>query len=73
MLPYIGPEIVEALKSVAADRLAKNASSYVSPKPLAGKRKEYFTPLRRVTGRLRSLIMVVVTNKLILLLIHACL
>jgi hypothetical protein len=71
MIPYIHPEFVEALRSLASDRLTKDTPPDVSPKPLARKRKDHLTPLRRVTVRLRSLIVVVVTNKLILLLIHA--
>jgi hypothetical protein len=73
MLPYMDPEFDEAFKSLATDRLAKDTSPDVSPKPLARKRKDHLTPLRRITARLRSLIMVVVTNRLILLLIYACL
>jgi hypothetical protein len=73
MLPYIHPEFVEALKSLTNDRLAKDTPPAVSPKPLARKRKDHLTPLRRVTGRLRSLIVVAVNNKFILLLVHACL
>jgi hypothetical protein len=46
MLPYIGPEFVQALKSFATDRLAKDGSSCVSPKPLVRKEKDHFTPFR---------------------------
>ena len=73
MIPYIHPEFVEALKSLATDRAAKDTPPDVSSKPLARKRRDPLAPLRRVTARLRSLIVVVVTNKLILLLIYACL
>ena len=73
MLPYMDPEFDEAFKSLATDRLAKDTSPDVSPKPLARKRKDHLTPLRRVTGRLRCLIVVAVNNKFILLLVHACL
>jgi hypothetical protein len=73
MIPYIGPEFVEALKSLAPDKSAKDTSLDVSLKPLARKRKDHLAPLRRVAARLRSLIVVVATNKLILLLIYLCL
>jgi hypothetical protein len=66
MIPYIHPEFVEALKSLTADRLAKDTPPDVSLKPLARKRKDHLAPLRRVTARLRSLMVVVVSNKLIL-------
>jgi hypothetical protein len=73
MIPYIGPELVEALKPLAADKLAKYTSADVSPKPLARKKKDHLTPLGRVTARLRYLIVAVVNSKLIILLVHACL
>ena len=75
MIPNIGSEFVEALKSLAPDKSAKDTSADVSPKPLARNKteKEHLTPLRRVTARLRFLIVAVVNNKLILLLVHACL
>ena len=66
MLPHIGPEFVEALKTLANDRLVKDTAPDVSPKPLVGKKKDHPTPLRRVTGRLRSFIVAVGTNKLVL-------
>jgi hypothetical protein len=68
MIPYIHPEFVEALLSRAADRPAKDVSLVVSPRPPARKRKNRFTPLRR----LRFLIMAIVA-KLILLLVYVCL
>jgi hypothetical protein len=61
MIPSIHPEFVEALKSLTNDRLAKDTPPAVSPKPVARKRKDRLTPLWRVTGRLRSLIVVAVT------------
>jgi hypothetical protein len=72
MIPYIHPEFVEALKSLATDKSAKDASLVVSPRPLARKRKNRFTFQRWSTARLRSLIVAVVT-KFILLLIYVCL
>jgi hypothetical protein len=68
MIPYMHPEFVEALLSLAAERPANDASPVVSPKPPARKRKNRFTSLRR----LRFLIMAIVA-KLILLLIYVCL
>jgi len=73
MIPYIHPEFVEVLKSLAADRLAKDTPRDVSHKPPARKRKDYRDPLRRIAARIRSLIVLLVTNKLILLLIAVCL
>ena len=72
MIPYLHPEFVEALTSQATDKSAKDTSPDVSPRPLATKRKDRLVLLRRIPGRLRSLI-VAVAAKLILLLIHVCL
>jgi hypothetical protein len=64
MIPYIHPEFVEALKSLATtNRPAQDTSPAVSPKPLVSKGGSHLTPLRRVTARLRSLIGVVANNK----------
>jgi hypothetical protein len=72
MIPYLHPEFVEALTSQATDKSAKDTSPDVSPRPLAAKRKDHLVLLRRIPGRLRSLI-VAVAAKLILLLIYVCL
>lgn len=72
MIPYLHPEFVEALKSFATERSAKDTPAEVSRKRLARKRKDHFTSLWRSTARLRSLIVSVVT-KFILLLIYVCL
>jgi hypothetical protein len=72
VIPYIHPEFIEALKSLATDKSAKDASPDVSRRPLAMKRKDHLAQLRRIAGRLRSHI-VAVAAKLILLLIYVCL
>jgi hypothetical protein len=72
MIPYIHPEFVKALMSPATDKSTKDTSPDVSPRPLATKRKDHLVLLRRIPGRLRSLI-VAVAAKLILLLIYVCL
>jgi hypothetical protein len=71
MISYIHPELVKALMFPAIDKLAKDASPDVSPRPLARKRKDHLAPLRRIAG-LRSLI-VAVAAKLTLILIYVCL
>jgi hypothetical protein len=73
MIPFIGPESVETLKSLAIDRLVTDTAPDVSPKALVRKKKDHLTLLRRATVRLRSFICGVVTNKLVLLLLYACL
>ena len=70
MISYIHPELVKALMFPAIDKLAKDASPDVSPRPLARKRKDHLAPLRR--AGLRSLI-VAVAAKLTLILIYVCL
>jgi hypothetical protein len=72
MIPYLHPEFVEALKSLAAERSAKDAPPDVSRKRLARMRKDHFASLWRSTARLRSRIVPVV-SKFILLLIYECL
>jgi hypothetical protein len=72
MIPYLHPEFVEALTSQAIDKSTKDTSPDASPRPLATKRKDHLVLLRRIPGRLRSLI-VAVAAKLILLLIYVCL
>jgi hypothetical protein len=72
MIPYMHPEFVEALKSLATDRSARDASQVVSPRLLARKSKNRFASLRRSSAHLRPLIVAVVT-KFILLLIYVCL
>jgi len=70
MIPYIGPEFVKALKSLGADKLAKDSPRNASHKPPARKKKDYRGPPRRMAARIRSLIVLLVTNKLILLLVY---
>jgi hypothetical protein len=69
MIPYIHPKFVEALTFRATDSSDEDTSPEVSPKPSARKRKDRLAQLRRIAIRIRSVIVVVVTNKLILLLI----
>jgi hypothetical protein len=68
---YIGPEFVEALQSLAADRPAEDTPVTVSERPHACKTKDRITPLQHVAFRLRSFVVVVVTVEWILLIICA--
>ena len=69
MIPYMHPAFVQALTSLATDRLAKETSPDVSTKSLVGARKNYFARLGKLV-RLHPLIAAIV-NKLILLIIYS--
>ena len=68
---YIGPELVEVLQSLTADRPAKDPSVTVSERPHACKSKDRPTPLQHVAFRPGSFVTAVVTVEWILLLICA--
>jgi hypothetical protein len=68
---YIGPEFVEVLQSLTADRPAKVPSVTVSERPDACKSKDRPTPLQHVALRPGSFVTAVVTVEWILLLICA--
>jgi hypothetical protein len=62
MLFYIGPEFIEVLQSLVANRPADDTSAIVSERPHAYKSKDSLTPLQQVASRLRSLVVVVATG-----------
>ena len=68
---YIGPECVEVLQSLTADRPVKDPSVAVSERPHACKSKDRPTPFQHVALRPGSFVTAVVTVEWILLLICA--
>ena len=68
---YIGPEFVEVLQSLTADRPVKGPSVAVAERPHACKGEDRPTLLQHVALRSRSLVVAVVTVEWILLLICA--
>jgi hypothetical protein len=73
MLPYIGQEIVETLRSFAIARPTTETSQAASQSPPACKGQDRLTPSRRVPFRLRSMIVAVVTSKWMIYLLLICL
>jgi hypothetical protein len=68
---YIGPEFVEILQSLTADRPVEDPSVAVSERPHTCKSKDHPTPLQHVALRPGSFVTAVVTVEWILLLICA--
>jgi hypothetical protein len=73
MLPYIGQEIVEILRSFAIARPTIETSQAASQSPPSGKGQDRLTSSQRGPFRLRSMIVAVVTSKWMIYLILICL
>lgn len=73
MIPYIGHEFVEALQSVGADRPSTETPKTALQPPPLHKRRDRAAPFQRVTLRVLSRMLVVVTSKWMIYLIVACL
>jgi hypothetical protein len=77
MIPYIGPEFIETLKSLAEDRPATDICGEVSRDPEARKGQGPKAPRRHVTFSIPSRIVAIIASmrmtRLILYLIVVCL
>jgi hypothetical protein len=72
MLPHMGPEFVEALRSRATNRPATDTPRAISQSPYACKRLDRLAPFQRVTLLFLSRILAVVTSKWMIYLILIC-
>jgi hypothetical protein len=73
MLPHMGPEFVEALRSLATNRPATDTSGAVPQSPYACKRLNRLAPFQRVAVLVFSRILAIVTSKWMIYLILICL
>jgi hypothetical protein len=63
MLPYMGPEFVEALRSLATNRPATDTARATSPSALACKGLDRLAPFQRVRLVVLSCILAVITSR----------
>jgi hypothetical protein len=73
MLPHMGPEFVEALRSLATNRPDTDTSRATSQSAPARERLDHLAPCRRITLLVFSRILAVVTSKWMIYLILVCL
>jgi hypothetical protein len=73
MLPHMGPEFVEALRSLATNRPDTDTSQATSQSAPACKKLDCLAPCRRITLLVVSRILAVVTSKWMIYLILVCL
>ena len=70
---YIGPELVEALRSRAVDKSAVDTSPEVSDGTHPSEGQEHLTTFEHLASRLRAFFLAGVTSKWLLSILWACL
>jgi hypothetical protein len=73
MLPHMGPEFIEVLRSLATNKPAIDTSRATSQSTPACKRLDRLGPFQRVTRLVLSRILAVMTSKWMICLILCCL